>query len=66
MYQHVLIDNPNMMYIHMWTAYFLPEIDATAWAVAAYVSGKTVLPAAEEIETRNYLEQLDKIHIPWY
>jgi hypothetical protein len=44
MHRHVLIDNPNMMYIHTRTAYFLPEIDATAWALAAYVSGEVVLP----------------------
>lgn len=66
MYRHVLIDNPNMMYIHTRTAYFLPEIDATAWAVAAYVSGETVLPTAEEMETRNALEKLDELHVPWH
>ena len=66
MYRHVLIDNPNMMYIHTRTAYFLPEIDATAWALAAYVSGETVLPTAEEMEMRNYLEKLDELHIPWH
>lgn len=53
MYWLVLIDNPNMIYIHMQTAYFLPEIDTTAWALATYVSGKTVLPAAKEMEMRN-------------
>jgi hypothetical protein len=66
MYRHVLIDNPNMMYIHTRTAFFLPEIDATAWAVAAYVSGEMVLPTAEEMEERNYLDKLDELHIPWH
>jgi hypothetical protein len=66
MYRHVLIDNPNMMYVHWRTVFFLSEIDATAWALAAYVSGETVLPTAEEMETRNYLEKLDELHTPWH
>jgi hypothetical protein len=64
MYCHVLIENPNMMYIHTKTEYFLPEIDATAWAVAAHATGETVLPTAEEMKMRNYLEKLDELHIP--
>jgi Pyridine nucleotide-disulphide oxidoreductase len=64
LYRHVLISNPNMMYIHPITEYYMPEIDAQAWALAAYVTGDTVLPTKEEMGLRNYLERLDELNIP--
>jgi hypothetical protein len=64
-YRHVLISNPKMMYAFTRTPYYLPEIDATAWALASYVSGETVLPSEEEMEARNSLEKLDELHVPY-
>lgn len=64
-YRHALISNPKMMYIFASTPYYLPEIDAAAWALASYVSGETVLPSEEEMEVRNYLEKLDELYVAY-
>jgi hypothetical protein len=66
LYRHILISNPNMMYIHTMTSNYIPEIDAQAWALAAYVSGETLLPTEKEMEIRNYLEKLEELHVPAY
>ena len=64
-YRHVLIENPNMMYIYTITPYYLPEIDAIAWALASYVTGNSVLPSKVEMLTRNYLEKIDELNVPY-
>lgn len=64
LYRHVLVANPNMMYMYGVTVYPLPEIDAMAWALAAYVAGETILPTYVEMAMRNQLDKLDEMSIP--
>jgi hypothetical protein len=65
LYRHVLVANPNMMYIHMTTEYPISEIDAQAWSLAAYVAGETILPTYVEMTMRNQLDKLDMMSIPY-
>jgi hypothetical protein len=64
LYRHILVSNPNIMYIHTMTSNYIPEIDAQAWALAAYVTGDTLLPTKKEMELRNNLEMLAELNVP--
>lgn len=65
MYRHALVSNPKMMFIRAMTQYYITEIDAIAWALAAYVSGEIEYPTVQEMEMRNYLERLDELNVPF-
>ena len=64
LYRHALISNPNMFFIYPMSSAFIPEIDAAAFLVAAYVSGNVALPTKEEMETRNMLDKIDEMSVP--
>ena len=54
----VLIDNPNMFFIHEMATYPLIEIDVAAWMCMAFMIGDTPIPTNEEMWEHSRLDLL--------
>ena len=65
-YKGVMISNPNMMFICLYSSYLpMPACDAYAWLLAGYASGWLELPTREEMQRQNRAEALMELDVPY-
>eukprot|EP01083_Nonionella_stella_P048212 129058_1 len=64
-YNRMLIDNPNMMYIYEKSDYPLMEIDVAAWLCVANILGDTIIPTKKEMiraNEQNIMNEMNSLH----
>ena len=60
-YKRLLIDNPNMMFLHEITDLPLMDIDIGAWTCLAHIRGEIKLPSPKEMRKRNQEKVLEEM-----
>ena len=67
LYQGVLIRNPNMMFVWSFDSDFpLMSTDASAWLLASFCTGNTLLPSSEDMVEQNQQQALCEMKLPYY
>jgi cation diffusion facilitator CzcD-associated flavoprotein CzcO len=64
--QHLLIRNPNMMFLFETSDFPLLSIDVTAWLLLGYITGTVQVPTAHAMERRNsqqLLREMQEQHL---
>jgi hypothetical protein len=62
--QHLLIRNPNMMFLFETSEFPLLTIDVTAWLLLGYITGTVPVPTANTMERRNSQQLLRGMQEP--
>jgi len=65
MYRHLLISNPNMMFLFETNSYPIMNIDVEAWLCLGYICGDIAVPTVNVMERENSLQLLQEMQEPW-
>jgi len=63
-YRHLLMKNPNMMYLSEYTDFPILYIDVNAWVCLGYICGDVEIPPIHEMERRMMQQLVDEMSIP--
>lgn len=58
----ILIDNPNMFFLHETSEFPLLSVDLNAWELLPYLMNEKTISSKEEIRKQNELKMLDLMH----
>jgi hypothetical protein len=64
LYRHLLVRNPNMMFLQEVNNYPLLSLDVSAWLLLGYITGTVQVPTAHEMERQNSQQLLREMQEP--